>query len=471
MGKTWIFEDVQDPKHPLAMFLCQVILTLVLTRVLGKLFGYMKQPMVIGEILGGVVLGPSCLGQIDGYYEQVWPDWSKNTFNVCANLGLIFFMFLLGLEVDHEMLGRLYKSALPIATSAILFPFGIGVANSFWLNSYNLESDPPPEKDNQTAFILFIGTSLSFTAFPVLASILYATKLIKKPIGLQTLAIASIDDVFAWCLLAIATSFSATGEVLEGIYVFIISIVYVVVMIFITRPVLQFVHTLFLSRDKEESHYFIVVIFIVILASSLTTEVIGIHAFFGAFIAGLVMPKSKGTITKKLEPKLELLTKYLLLPLYFAFSGIKTDLTTLTDAKDWGIILAISLLAIFAKVTPTVLSAKLVTKRDWKYCFAMGVLMNTRGLVVLIALNVGLDNGILSIKLFSVLVVMALVTTVLTGPIIHYMYKTEDDPANENKENRMEFEEIRAVVTEEALQQAREVDDLSVSMSSQLHQG
>jgi len=244
---------------------------------------------------------------------------------------------------------------------------------------------------------------------------------------------------------------------------------YIIIMLLIAKPVLEFIHHMFLTKDKEESHYFIVVIFVFILASSLTTEVIGIHAFFGAFVSGLVLPKSKGTITKKLEPKLELLTKYLLLPLYFASSGIKTDLTTLTDIKDWGIILAISLIAVFAKVTPTVLAARFVIGRDWKYCFGMGILMNTRGLVVLIALNVGLDNGILSIKLFSVLVVMALVTTVMTGPIIHFMYKTEDDPANENKENRMEFEEIRANVTEEVLQQAREVDDLSVSISSQLH--
>jgi len=469
MGQTWIFQEVQDPKHPLSMFLCQCILTLVLTRILGRLFAYVKQPMVIGEIIAGIMLGPSCFGQIDGYYEQVWPAWSKNTFNVCANLGLIFFMFLLGLEVDHEMLGRLYKSAAPIATAAILFPFGIGIANSFWLEGYNHDANPPPEKDNQTAFILFIGTSLSFTAFPVLASILYATNLIKKPIGVQTLAIASIDDVLAWCLLAIATSFSANGDIMNGIYVCLMAIAYVLSMFVLVKPVLDKIHGLFLTKDKEESHYFIVVIFVVILTSSLATEEIGIHAFFGSFVAGLVIPKARGTITKKLEPKLELLTKYLLLPLYFAFSGVKTDLTTLTDLKDWGVILAMSLLAIFAKFTPTCLMAKLVTKRDWKFCIAMGVLMNTRGLVVLIALNVGLDNGILSIKLFSVLVVVALVTTVLTGPIIHYMYKTEDDPANENKENRMEFEEIRANVTEDALANAREIDDLSVSMSSQLH--
>jgi Kef-type K+ transport system membrane component KefB len=204
---------------------------------------------------------------------------------------------------------------------SLQFPFLMGAVNSFWLMKINEESLPGV---NQTAFILFSGAGMSFTAFPVLASILSATKLLNTPIGIQAMSCAAIDDIMAWCVLAIASSFSKNSSATDGGYTCMLAILFVLAMFYILRPALHFVHRWFLARNDELNQFFLCIVFLMLLIGAFTAEVIGIHAFFGAFIAGVIMPKD-GHLIHFLFPKLELISKEFLLPLYFASSGIKTN--------------------------------------------------------------------------------------------------------------------------------------------------
>lgn len=421
----WIFADIDSSSNPLPVFLIQVFITLVLTRLIGRILQYFKQPQVIGEMIGGIVLGPSVLGLIPNYTETIWPKWSLGTFSVAASIGLLFFMFIMGIQEKSEN-SKNFKRSFTIAVASIIFPFGVGVVNSFWLADYNKNSDHPPTNENNAAFILFCGTSLSFTAFPVLAALLESFKLIHYPIGQQSLQIASINDVLAWCVLAVASSFAASNDATNGGYIFLLAFIYILGMFLLVKPIMARIHKYFLDTNQEDSPYFLVVLFIELIISAYASEEIGIHAFFGSFIAGLVLPKKVGKINSILVPKLETVTKHFLLPLYFASSGIKTNIGSFSKISDLGIVVAIFCLAVIAKFVPGCFVTKCLMKNvSWRYCVTMGVLMNTRGLVELIALNVGLQTNILSIELFTILVIMAITTTLMTAPGLEYIYKKE----------------------------------------------
>lgn len=430
--KIWIFEDLDDPSDPLPLFLVQVFITLIMTRVFGKLCRYIHEPVVVGEIIAGIVIGPSVFGLIPNYTQTIWPAWSLSTFNVAANIGLIFFMFLLGVEVDYGLMKKMWRTSVPIAIASIIFPFGIGALNAIWMYDYN--NDSTVHNQSEVAFYLFAGSSFSFTAFPVLASLLVSTKLLNTPIGIQALSTASLDDVIAWCVLAVSTSFATNGNAANGGWVILAAVIYIMIMFFVIKPIITKIHDYF-SHNGDDNLYFVVILFLLMIISAFTTEVIGIHAFFGAFIAGVIVPKDDNTLTKSIVPKLELMTNQFFLPLYFASSGIKTNIGALSTGKDWGIAIAIFFLATFAKFTPGCLTTKLVTKKDWKYCVTIGVLMNTRGLVEILALNVGLSTGVLSVKLFTILVLMAIFTTLLTSPILWLLYGNSHihDDSNEKE--------------------------------------
>ena len=432
----FIFDDIDNQANPLPIFLIQVFLTLILTRILGKILSYLRQPQVIGEMIGGILMGPSVLGNIPNYTKTIWPAWSINTFNVVANIGLIFFMFLMGLEVEPKTFKKVYKRSLPIALASIIFPFGVGIACSFWLYDYNEQVDDPPTNKNRTGFILFAGTSLSFTAFPVLASLLESRGLLHTTLGVQSLSMASVNDLLAWCLLALASAFVASDNPANGGYTFLIALLYVAIMLVIIKPIMSKIHHYFLIREQEDNNYFLVIIFLMLILSAFASQVIGIHAFFGSFVAGIILPKVEGNLTKSLMPKLELITKNFLLPLYFVSSGIKTDIRSLKRGEDIGTLIAIFSLAVFVKFIPSCLLTKIMMKGyPWRYCIAIGFLMNTRGLVELIALNVGLSTHILSIELFTVFVLMAILTTLMTSPMLSCFYSKKYDNIHESEVN------------------------------------
>jgi len=425
----FVFQEVESA---IPLFLIQVVITLVLTRILGKILFYIKQPQVIGEMIGGILMGPSLFGMIPGYTNSIWPTWSLNTFTVVATIGLIFFMFLMGVQVEPKTFRKVYKRSFPIALASIVFPFAVGIGASYWLYDYNLHVPDPPSNSNRTGFVLFIGTSLSFTAFPVLASVLQARGLLETTIGVQSLSMAAVNDLLAWCLLALASSFVASSDPATGGYVFLLSIAYVLIMLIIIRPIMHKIHHYYYRKEDEDNKYFMVIIFLLLILSAFTTQIIGIHAFFGAFVAGIILPKEEGNLAMKLVPQIELITKNFLLPLYFVSSGIQTDIRSLKTGEDGGYLVAIFFLAVIVKFVPSCLLTKLFMKNyPWRYCISVGFLMNTRGLVELIALNVGLSSHILSIELFTVFVLMAILTTLMTSPFLTLFYKKEYDHIHE----------------------------------------
>ena len=419
-----IVEDPSLDSNFWPRFLMQVIIILTICKLLGVILGYIKQPPVIGEIIGGIIVGPSVLGQWSWWSYHVFPpssisSSSNNYITLVANLGIILFMFLLGLELDQRLVRRMWKTSFPIAVASVLFPFAIGIALATWLFDVNNSYLSVPV--DKTAFYLFTGASMSFTALPVLGSLLSATGLITTPVGIQAISCATVDDVLAWCVLAISTAF-AKGDDLAGLVTFALAIGYIATMTLIVRPILARIHEHYRAKGQENSHTFNYVMIITLLLASFFSEIINIHSFFGAFIAGLCAPKS-GRWHLEAATKLELVTRELLLPLFFVSSGAKTNIGSLNTGYLIGITIAVWLIATFAKFTPATLMTKLMTGRDWRFSVTVGVLMNTRGLVELIALNIGYSLGILSQPIFTVLVLMALLTTFCTAPLVYLIYQ------------------------------------------------
>ena len=359
----------------LSLFLIQIIIILVLVRILAKILGRLRQPPVIGEIIAGILLGPSVFGYIPNFSSTIFPTSSLTVLSVFAQIGLIFFMFFLGLEVDVALLTRNWKAAAPVAITSIIIPFGCGVGISFWF--YNIE----PTDADQTTFLLFMGTSFSFTAFPVLARLLTSFRLLDAGVGVHTLSIAAIDDVLAWCVLAITLSYAGGGSAIQGVYTMLLVIAFVLVVIFIVRPFLLVAGLFFAKRTvaaqakgpgaEEFSRDYVALLFFLLACASIWTEIIGVHAFFGAFAFGVAVPKNLDLyahegiehygLVEYLAPKIELLVVEFFLPLYFANSGLSTQLGTLNTGELWGKAIALIVIATAAKMGPVTIMTRLTS--------------------------------------------------------------------------------------------------------------
>ncbi|CAF1317549.1 unnamed protein product [Rotaria magnacalcarata] len=411
-----------DPRgSPLATFLMQVFISLVVSKILAKLLSFIRQPQVIGQIIAGIIFGPSLLGSIPAWNNAIWPESSLGIFSLIANLGLIFFMFFLGLELDLHQIKKSWKITIPVAFASVVIPVGIGCAVSLWL--YALNEGLPTSK---AAFILFIGSGFGFSAFPVLATLLNTMGLLNKPIGVQTISLAAVEDIVVWVILAIASAFSLGGSALQGLYTLLLTLGFIAIMIFIIRPILNCFHGYYLRRENDTNIYLVVVCFLLLVVASFTTEVMGIHAFFGAFIAGLCIPR-KGTLVEFLGVRIQLIIVEFFLPLYFTNSGLHTHLNLMNTGKAWWTLIVLLILASAAKIIPVTLVSKLCSKKPWRYCLSIGVLMNTRGIVQLVVLNIGVELGVLSPELFAIFVLMATILTFLTSPILSLLYRRKFD--------------------------------------------
>ncbi|CAF0858754.1 unnamed protein product [Rotaria sordida] len=436
-----IFADPSLDINYWPRFLMQVFIILVLVRLMGWLLALIKQPPVIGEIIAGIIVGPSVLGKIDFWSERIFPPSSWNYFTLVGNIGLILFMFNLGLELEQKQIKRQWKYSLPISIATIIIPYGAGAALSFYLYDINTRDGfQPPDR---TAFVLFVASSMSFTAFPVLASILTSTKLLSAPIGTLTISCAALDDVMAWCSLAIAGAFAKESGIV-GLWVVLISIGYVLFMFIIVRWIIKRIHTFLVERNMEMNRTFLIGIFLLLIASAFFCDILGIHSFFGAFVVGIICPKS-GQFNVELFPKIELVTVELLLPLFFAASGMKTSLGSLNNKFYGGITVLIFTIAALGKFLPALFMTKIVTKHSWRFSSSVGILMNTRGLVELIALNIGLQLHILSPRLFTMFIIMALVTTFMTCPLLWLVYIRKYKP----EEFHNETNDTEQVVSED----------------------
>jgi Kef-type K+ transport system membrane component KefB len=401
---------VQGPINTLLHVLLSLAVVIVSARGMGALFKLIHQPPVIGEVVGGILLGPSFLGSVSpSVYAFVLPSTTAPFLGVIAQLGVILYMFLVGLELDLKVLRRSGHATLAISHASIVVPFLAGTALALFLYEKMSTSSVP-----FTSFALFLGVSMSVTAFPVLARILTDKKLNKTRMGTIALTCAAVDDVTAWCLLAFVVSMTQ-AQIGGAVLTLVLTVGYVLLMFLVVRPlILRAVPWLEAFDRLTEGG--MALIFVALLASALTTEFIGIHAIFGAFLLGAVTPHNS-RVAKELTDRLEDLVRILFLPAFFAFTGMRTQFGLLGTADEWVLCGIVTLVAIFGKFGGTLFAARL-TGLNWRDAAGLGVLMNTRGLVELIVLNIGLDLQVISPTLFTMLVIMALVTTFMTTPAL-----------------------------------------------------
>ena len=394
----------------LGVLLMQIIVVLIMAGLFRRLFRSIHQPPVMGEMLAGIVLGPSVLGLIyPPAVSFLFPPASLETLRLLSQIGVVLFMFVVGMEVNVRQLREKGSAAVMISHASIVVPFLLGTALSLFLYR---ELAPPGTSFN--AFALFIGVAMSITAFPVLARILEDRGLTQTQLGSIAITCAAVDDVTAWCILALVIALVKSSGVETSLLTVGLTLAFAAVMLFVVRPQLARV-----IKEPDSQHHrrrLIPIILAFVLACALITETIGIHALFGAFIAGVVMPPST-EFRIFLKDKLEAFGSYALLPLFFAFTGLRTQVGLLNDWQGWAMCGVIILVAIAGKLGGSTLMSRW-TGMSWSQSFSIGVLMNTRGLVELVVLNIGYDLGILSGRIFAMMVLMALVTTFMTGPLL-----------------------------------------------------
>jgi Kef-type K+ transport system membrane component KefB len=377
--------------------------------VLGKCFAYLGQPPVIGEVVAGIVLGPSLLGT--DLSAVILPASIAPFLNIIAQLGVLLYMFTVGLGLHSDLLRHRAHATVATSHASILLPFVLGTLLALKLYP-QLSSNAVPF----TSFALFMGVAMSITAFPVLARILTDRNMSRSELGVIALSCAATDDVTAWCLLAFVVGVTQ-AQVGAGFFVAAGTLAYIIVMFALIRPLLGRI----IARWEKEplSRSVLAMVFVALLVSALVTETIGIHAIFGAFLLGAVFPHDSA-IARSFKQQLEPMVTALLLPAFFAFTGMRTRIDLVSGLDQWLICGLIILVATLGKFGGTFIAARL-TGLSWRNAASLGALMNTRGLMELIVLNIGLDLQVISPTLFAMLVLMALVTTILTSPVLRLL--------------------------------------------------
>ena len=414
-----LFHNLQ---RPLALLLFQIITIVVVARIFGWIFRKIGQPSVIGEIIAGIVLGPSLFGQyLPDMKEALFPVASLGNLQLLSQIGLILFMFVIGMELDLKVLKNKANEAVVISHASIIIPFALGIGLSYYI--YHQFAPPGIEF---LSFSLFMGIAMSITAFPVLARIVQERGIHKTRLGTIVITCAAADDITAWCILAAVIAIVKAGSFVSALYVIGLAVAYVLMMLFVVKPFLKRIGDLYAKKDNIKKSV-VAIFFLTLIVSSYLTEIIGIHALFGAFMTGVIMPdisKFRNVFIEKVED----VALILLLPLFFVFTGLRTEIGLINEPYLWKITGFIILVAVAGKFFGSALAAKFVGQ-SWRDSLTIGALMNTRGLMELVVLNIGYELGVLSPKVFTMMVIMALVTTFMTGPaldIINFIFKTKD---------------------------------------------
>ncbi len=402
--------------NQLILVLLQVSLIIGLSRIIGNLFSRFKQPSVIGEIIAGIMLGPSLLGWcFPRFSPQLFPSESLPFLYLISQVGLIFFMFLVGLELNPQHLRGKIKTAIAVSNISIILPFILGVILSFiWLYPLNDNS-----QISLIAFALFIGSAMSITAFPVLARIITDNNLQNTPLGTLALTCASVDDIMAWSLLAVAIAVTRTNSILAAIPTILGISVYGFLMLTVGRKILKPITRQY-KKTGQVSREILTLIYIGVLLSAVITDLIGIDVIFGGFLLGAIIPKNQGFIEELIQ-KTEDFVSTFMLPIFFAYSGLNTQIGLLNTPYLWLMTVVIILAAIIGKYFGAYGAARFwgVGNRE---ASALGWLMNTRGLTELIILNVGLKLKVISPEIFTMFVIMALATTIMGSPLLEWTY-------------------------------------------------
>jgi Kef-type K+ transport system membrane component KefB len=407
---------------PLSILILQIISIIVVSRIFGYIFNKIGQPTVIGEIVAGIALGPSLLGlffpEISGF---LFAPGSLPNLQFLSQVGLILFMYVIGMELDLKVLRNQAHEAVVISHASIMIPYFLGMGLAYYMYQ-----EFAPANVSFLSFALFMGIAMSITAFPVLARIIQERDLTKTKLGSVALTCAAADDVTAWCILAAVIAIVKAGTLLSTLLTIGLSLVYVLIMLYGVQPFLKKIGNIYSNRETI-SKPIVALSFLVLLVSAYTAEIIGIHALFGAFLAGVIMPANMN-FRRVLMGKVEDVSLVLLLPLFFVFTGLRTQIGLLSESHLWGVCGLIVLTAVAGKFGGSTLAARFVGQ-NWKDSLSIGALMNTRGLMELIVLNIGYDLGILSDAVFSMMVLMALVTTFMTAPAldaINYLFPDKD---------------------------------------------
>jgi Kef-type K+ transport system membrane component KefB len=404
----------ENLRGPLSVLLMQIILITLVARFAGRLFLKIGQPAVIGEMIAGIMLGPSLLGAVSpGAMTFLFPASSMSTLQLLSQIGVILFMFVVGMELNDEHFREKAHAAILVSHASIVIPFFLGAALSLFVYRQFASA-----KTSFTAFALFMGIAMSITAFPVLARIIEERGMSKSYLGSTAIACAAVGDVTAWCILAVVVAIAQAAGIRAAMMTIVLTAVFIAGMLFLIRPRLAGLIAKYVDEERR-SKGLVAGILAFVFASAWVTETIGIHALFGAFLAGVVMPSVAG-FRAFLREKLETFSTSALLPLFFAFTGLRTEINMLDDLNSWLMCLAIIAVAVAGKLVGSMLMARW-TGMSWHDSFSIGVLMNTRGLMELVVLNIGYDLGILPAKIFAMMVIMAMVTTSMAGPLLTWV--------------------------------------------------
>ena len=402
--------------HPLAKLLLQILTIIVTARVFGFICGKMGLPTVIGEIAAGIFLGPSFLAfYFPGYSEFLFPPASLGNLQFLSQIGLILFMFVVGMELDLNVLKNRAQQAIVISHAGIVIPYLGGVVLSAFLYTQFAPAGVP-----FLSFALFMGIAMSIAAFPVLARIIQERGLTRTRLGGLAITCAAIDDITAWCLLAAVIAIVKAGSLVSSVWTIALTASYVLMMFFLVRPFLKKIGDVYTDRESL-SKPVVAVFFLIMLLSAYATEVIGIHALIGAFLAGVIMPANVRFRNIFID-KVEDVALVLFLPLFFVFTGLRTHIGLLNAPGLWQWCAVIVAVAVMGKFIGIAGPSKLLGN-SWRDSLMLGALMNTRGLMELIVLNIGYDLGVLTPEVFAMMVIMALVTTFMTGPLLSLIDK------------------------------------------------
>ncbi|BCB89236.1 cation:proton antiporter domain-containing protein [Phytohabitans suffuscus] len=395
-----------------AMLALDLAAIVALARLLGALAQRLGQPRVIGEILGGILLGPTLFG--GAITRTLFPDDVRPSLSLLASIGVCVFMLLVGLHLDSDLLKGQGRIATTVSLTSLILPFGLGALLALHLLAGH-------DTGNRLAFVLFLGAAMAITAFPVLARILADKGLIDTPIGGLALACAAVGDVLAWALLAVVAAVAGDGGDLWRV---LLVVPFAIVLVRIVRPLLARFAARYPGESRPGAVGVALAVALGLLLSARATEWMGRHLIFGAFLFGVVMPRHGGAVLRRYAlPWIERVSSFLLLPVFFTVAGLNVDLSR-TDATALGELALILLVAIGGKLGGTFLGARAAGVRT-RHSAVLAILVNTRGLTELIALTLGLQLGVLDQPLYSLMVVMALVTTAMTGVLLRFVYPDE----------------------------------------------